>query len=177
MNLWRSSLNSELESKGWAPLGYAGATCGSHMSDTAGCSCPATKALVSLWQLWPQVLVLRGREGWGPEGPTAQSWEAAKSVPPPNAPNIVQGRTRHWETSHPLNQEFRFISLFLSFQQDTTMRTFPPPHQEIWIYSPFSTFPSILQGISMSFPAAFHSVRLADSVAGQLGSSFPLEKK
>lgn len=52
----------------------------------------------------------------------------------------------------------------------------PSPLQSIWIYFPFSTFPSILQGISMSFTAALRSLRLADSAAGQVGSCFSLEK-
>lgn len=40
---------------------------------------------------------------------------------------------------------------------------------------PTFQFPYIL--ISMSFPAALHSLRLAETAAGQVGSSFSLEKK
>lgn len=128
MNLKRSSLNWELESKGGAPSGYVGATCSSHISDTTGCSCSAPKALVSLWQLWAQVLELRARKGWGPDGPTGQTdWEAARSVPPLNAPNIVQDKDktlRNFPPPPPLpSHEFRFISLFLPFQQDMSLRT------------------------------------------------------
>lgn len=36
---------------------------------------------------------------------------------------LFKTRTRHWETSHPPSHEFRFISLFLPFQQDMSLRT------------------------------------------------------
>lgn len=93
---------------------------------------------------------------------------------------LFKARRRRWETPHPLNHEFIFIPLFLLFQKDMTVRTLPTtPITSAINMDLFSFFylSQHLQGISMSFPAATHSLRSADSSAGQVGSSFSLKKK